>query len=131
MSCYTPYSYGPADSSIDASVAAFSIATATHRSHSPLPEEGISDGSRSPSLDVADGVVENEKTLAPRGNAVVPTSDPLKWFGILIPPALRSAQKGFQRAVVDVVPALASVMHEMKEVEDEVRKTRERMQITP
>ena len=127
----TPNSNGPADSSVDSSVSAFSITTATYCSRSPLPEEGKSDRASLPSLDVA-GDDEDEKTSSKAvldGKAVAPASDPLKWFGILVPPALRSAQKSFKGAVVDIVPALASVVHEMRAVEAEVRKTRERIQI--
>lgn len=80
-----------------------------------------------PSLKVVDNIAEDDKTS---NKAVAPSSDPLKWFGILFPPALRHAQKIFKGAVVDVVPALASVVFEMKTIEEEVTKTRERIQLT-
>ena len=53
--------------------------------------------------------------------------DPLKWFGILIPPALRASQSSFKSAVVDVVPALASLSNQMGEIEIEVRRARKRL----
>lgn len=91
----------------------------------------MSDRGRLPSLNVAADVVEIETTSSKAtvdGKAIAPPGDPLKWFGILIPPALRSAQRSFGGAIVNVVPALASVVHDMRVVEDEVRKTRERVQ---
>ena len=53
--------------------------------------------------------------------------DPLKWFGILVPPALRASQSSFKSAVVDVVPALASLSKQMGKLEVEVRRTRKRL----
>ena len=50
--------------------------------------------------------------------------DPLNWFGILIPPALRASQSSFKSAVIDIIPALANTTNEMKKVEIEVRRTR-------
>lgn len=53
--------------------------------------------------------------------------DPLNWFGILVPPALRASQSSFRSAVIDMIPALASTTNEMKEVEIEVRRVRKRL----
>lgn len=51
-------------------------------------------------------------------------SDPISWYGILVPPSLRNAQKSFTIAMVDYVPELASVITEMRKVEDKVDKLR-------
>ena len=56
-----------------------------------------------------------------------PSLDPLKWFGILVSPALRTSQSKFKDVVKDLVPAIASISKEMKEVEIEVRRARKRM----
>lgn len=53
--------------------------------------------------------------------------DPIKWFGLLVPPALRSSQASFRAAVGDGIPALVNVDNEMKEVEIEIRRTRKRL----
>ena len=53
--------------------------------------------------------------------------DPLKWFGILVPPALRASQSNFKAAVMDCIPKLATISNEMKEVEIEIRRTRKRL----
>lgn len=55
------------------------------------------------------------------------TQDPLKWFGILVPPTLRASQSSFKDAAADLIPALASVSKEMTEVELEVRRARKRL----
>ena len=53
--------------------------------------------------------------------------DPIKWFGLLVPPALRLTQAYFRGAVGDTIPALVNVDNEMKEVEIEIRRTRKRL----
>ena len=55
------------------------------------------------------------------------THDPLNWFGILVSPALRISQSSFKEAVADVIPALASISKEMREVEIEVGRVRKRL----
>lgn len=50
--------------------------------------------------------------------------DPITWYGILVPPALRSAQQSFTDAVEGQVPALVSVMDEMRTVESEINRLR-------
>lgn len=56
-----------------------------------------------------------------------PSSDPLKWFGILVPPALRKSQDSFRNAATEVVPSLANVVNEMKSLEIEIRRTRKKI----
>ena len=53
--------------------------------------------------------------------------DPLIWFGILVPPTLRQAQAAFKNAATGIVPALASIAKEMKDVELEVRRARKKL----
>ena len=53
--------------------------------------------------------------------------DPIKWFGLFVPPALRSSQTHFKAAVGDNIPALVNVDNEMKEVEIKIRRTRKRL----
>ncbi len=52
--------------------------------------------------------------------------DPLQWFGVLTPMALRKAQQDAIAVVDDVVPRLASVAGEMAAVEIEVRRARKK-----
>ncbi|KAK2743421.1 hypothetical protein FQN57_004886 [Myotisia sp. PD_48] len=51
-------------------------------------------------------------------------SNPLQWFGILVPPALRRAQESFSAAVDGPLPRLASVIAEMRDIESKVDKLR-------
>ncbi|KAL9138234.1 MAG: hypothetical protein Q9175_000560 [Cornicularia normoerica] len=55
------------------------------------------------------------------------TRDPLNWFGILVPPALRTSQSSFKDAVAGPIPTLASILKEMREVEIEVKRARKRI----
>ncbi|PWY79449.1 hypothetical protein BO94DRAFT_567774 [Aspergillus sclerotioniger CBS 115572] len=52
------------------------------------------------------------------------SSNPIHWYGILVPPYLRSAQKSFTEAVEGRLPQLASVIVEMRIVEKEVERVR-------
>lgn len=81
-----------------------------------------------PSIDILqDGISEkrdSETTAESKPNTKSYSRDPLRWFGILVPPALRSAQTAFVAAVKDPIPKLASVMAEMRDVEEEVERLR-------
>ncbi|OJD16874.1 hypothetical protein AJ78_02971 [Emergomyces pasteurianus Ep9510] len=55
------------------------------------------------------------------------SSNPINWFGILVPPALRSAQQSFCTALEGPIPALASVITEMREVERDVEVLRSQL----
>ena len=53
--------------------------------------------------------------------------DPLRWFGMFVPPALKTSQNSFQSAVMDGLPCLASVMKELNDLEIDIRRTRKRL----
>ncbi|KAL8688691.1 MAG: hypothetical protein Q9218_005463 [Villophora microphyllina] len=59
--------------------------------------------------------------------AEAPVIDPLRWFGILVPPTLRTSQSSFKHAVTEIVPSLANISNEMKELEIEIRRTRKKI----
>ncbi|KKK15894.1 hypothetical protein AOCH_005432 [Aspergillus ochraceoroseus] len=63
------------------------------------------------------------KTVKKRSGA----SDPIRWYGILVPPSLRSAQKSFTEAVEGYLPELASVTVEMQAAEKEITRLREEL----
>ncbi|KOS18829.1 Coiled-coil domain-containing protein 115 [Escovopsis weberi] len=73
---------------------------------------------------------EEEKKQAEKGEEELKKrpagGDPLRWFGLLAPPALRSAQARAARAVGEVVPLLLSVSAEMEGLEIQVRRARKR-----
>lgn len=53
--------------------------------------------------------------------------DPLNWFGILVPPALRASQKDFKIATTKHMPALASLAKELRKMEIDVRRIRKKL----
>ena len=66
----------------------------------------------------SNGAEENASKAKP---AVV---DPIRMFGILVPPALRSAQTSFREAVNGPVLKLTEVTGELKVLEREIGRTR-------
>jgi len=52
------------------------------------------------------------------------TNDPIRWFGVLVPPSLRSAQSSFIAVVQDSVPNLLNLQQEMRGLEIEIGRTR-------
>ncbi|PHH72234.1 hypothetical protein CDD80_4667 [Ophiocordyceps camponoti-rufipedis] len=52
--------------------------------------------------------------------------DPLRWFGLFVPTALRTAQSQSVEAVERVIPRLVSVNAEMLAIEIQVRRARKR-----
>jgi hypothetical protein len=55
------------------------------------------------------------------------SSDPIHWYGILVPLSLRNAQTSFTGAVETQVPELAGVVVEMRAVEDEISQLRKKL----
>jgi hypothetical protein len=53
--------------------------------------------------------------------------DPLRWFGILVPPALRTAQAGFVSAVEGSVPQLATVARDLRSQEMEIGRVKKQI----
>jgi hypothetical protein len=53
--------------------------------------------------------------------------DPIRWFGILVPPALRSAQWSFVSAVEGSVPHLATVTRDLRNQEIEIGRVRKQL----
>ncbi len=57
------------------------------------------------------------------------STDPLRWFGILTPAALRQAQGHAITAVEDIIPRLATVSGEMAALELAVRRARKKRRV--
>jgi hypothetical protein len=51
-------------------------------------------------------------------------SNPIRWFGILVPPSLRNAQKSFTEAIECKLPELASIVVEMQAAERKIIRLR-------
>lgn len=70
---------------------------------------------------------EEEEKKAPKQEAKKPISkDPIRWFGLLTPLALRQTQASAIETVERVIPRLVTVDAEMRQVEIEVRRARKR-----
>ncbi|KAJ1335594.1 coiled-coil domain-containing protein 115 [Microdochium nivale] len=90
--------------------------------------------SLSPSRDLAEGGnsddnddEDDQSVSQPPSPPSLPQAvDPIRWFGLMTPMALRQAQSHGIRAVEHVVPRLATVSAEMAELEIEVRRARKR-----
>lgn len=52
------------------------------------------------------------------------SSDPISWYGILVPQSLRGAQTSFTEAVEGILPELAGVVVEMRNVENKIDQLR-------
>lgn len=55
------------------------------------------------------------------------STDPLRWFGILVPPALRSSQSAFASAVEGPVLQLASVVKDLRRLENDIARLRKQI----
>jgi len=73
--------------------------------------------------DRTDREEEEEEAAEKKAEAALP-SDPLSWFGVLVPPALRTTQGHFVDAVEGPVGKLVGVTTDMRRIEDEVGRAR-------
>ncbi|KAG2421449.1 hypothetical protein HFD88_005424 [Aspergillus terreus] len=71
--------------------------------------------------------LESTTTSKSKSKTKPRSSDPLRWYGILVPPTLRSAQKSFTAAVGGHLSELASVTAEMQLAEREIAHVREEL----
>ncbi len=58
-----------------------------------------------------------------------PAKDPLKWYGILNPPALRTCQKHFTSAISSTIPNLLTTTSAMRYLEEEIWALRRELDI--
>lgn len=52
------------------------------------------------------------------------SNDPIHWYGILVSPSLRTAQKSFTDAIQNQIPELAGTIVEMRALEERIRRIR-------
>jgi hypothetical protein len=88
----------------------------TEKTPEPEPAPAVSVNSQpAPEKDEAEST-RPAKSQAPK--------NPLRWFGVLVPPFLSTTQTSFATAVQGPIPELASVITEMREVESKVNELR-------
>ncbi|KAJ5198286.1 uncharacterized protein N7498_007403 [Penicillium cinerascens] len=87
--------------------------------------------------DTTSSAAENSSAVVDTDNAVEEpkkphkkfrSDDPIYWYGILVPPSLRSAQKSFTEGVRTQVPALAGTIVEMRALEHKITQLRAKLE---
>lgn len=97
----------------------------THKDNAGPQKTGISAADEIPDGDTKTVGEEDEQNGdAEREKKTTKSKDPVRMFGILTPQALRLAQGGAIKMVEEVIPKLASIDAEMKEVEIKIRRAR-------
>ncbi|CAN9241810.1 unnamed protein product [Alternaria sp. RS040] len=71
----------------------------------------------------------SEKAKEESSSTEKPT-DPLRWFGILVPPALRTAQSTFVSAVEGPIPQLVTILRDLRTQEIEIGRIRKQIKKT-
>ena len=81
--------------------------------------ENLAQLAPTPSGDGVTAVEDSSSSHEHRAN------DPLRWFGILVPPPLRAAQKSFAHTVCNLIPGLVNIELEMKTLEKQITLRKE------
>lgn len=94
----------------------------------PEPTEDPEGKTETANGDVAEDSAEELKSEADKTkkNISKTSKDPLRWFGVFSPPALRSAQGQSVDAIKTIIPRLATVNAEMLSLEIEVRRAKKK-----
>jgi hypothetical protein len=71
----------------------------------------------------------DDETTEPLSRKPFRSDNPLSWYGILVPPSLKTAQQSFTQVIAGTVPKLASVGYEMRDLESRVRDLRTEMRL--
>ncbi|KAJ4373841.1 hypothetical protein N0V83_002580 [Neocucurbitaria cava] len=90
----------------------------TSKTESSAPEETSTAG---------DDSREESKTAKETTKDANKIADPLRWFGILVPPALRTAQSAFISAVEGPIPQLATIARDLRSQEIEIGRVRKQI----
>jgi coiled-coil domain-containing protein 115 len=89
---------------------------------SPPTDTSLGDGSEEP----ADNSGENSGSDESQVEYHSP-KDPLRWFGILVPPALRQAQSSFVAAVDGPIPEIATLTKDLRRQEVDIARVRKQI----
>lgn len=92
----------------------------------PTPPQTTQDSSANKEVDATNDNSDKKKPV----RKIFRSDDPISWYGILVPPSLRGAQKSFIKAINDDIPQLVTVVKEMQDVENLVYELRRQMQMT-
>lgn len=111
------------DTSVAFSAVSEALKRDTEQSEKPKPE--YRDASNKPENEPAASPDLNEKDNSSKPSKK--STDPLRWFGILVPPALRSAQQSFISVVEGPIPQIANIARELRSQEIEIGRVRKQI----
>ncbi|KAG9187884.1 hypothetical protein G6011_05755 [Alternaria panax] len=123
FSIYSPSTATTQDADPDSPTNSSEQANEAQGPNLPKPKEH--DADPTPDTDrqsTQDPEKEKEETTSKEKPA-----DPLRWFGILVPPALRTAQSTFVSAVEGPVPQLATILRDLRTQEIEIGRVRKQI----
>jgi hypothetical protein len=87
----------------------------------------ISDSEEKPERDAPETSEKKADSPASPETKKTPSNDPLRWFGVLVPPALRASQASFVSAVEGPVAELSNLLKELKQTEIEIGRMRKQI----
>ena len=67
---------------------------------------------------------DNDSLPQPDDNPSLDKGDPLRWFGVLVPPALRKSQAEFLELSTGPIPQAVMAAAEMRDLDREIRRLR-------
>ncbi|KAH8719399.1 hypothetical protein GQ44DRAFT_623606 [Phaeosphaeriaceae sp. PMI808] len=100
----------------------FAIATTSTKDTSTKQPDDISD--QASDTPEPSATLEESKETASEQK---PPTDPLHWFGILVPSALRTAQSSFISVVEEAIPQLMTVTKDLRQQEMEIGRVRKQL----
>lgn len=92
-----------------------------------LPEGRDAEGHAQDDSGVTEPPEDQDQGQQPTPEKIPPPNNPLRWFGVLVPPALRSAQASFTSAVTDPVVTLSTLQKSLKNQEIEIGRVRKQI----
>ncbi|CEJ56932.1 hypothetical protein PMG11_05644 [Penicillium brasilianum] len=128
----------------------FSLEKVDNRPAEEHPDDAETDAKDEPSTEATEPEVSMTGTTAPASETDTPVSqdpdaeppapketkkvrkkfrsnDPIYWYGILVPPSLRTAQKSFTEAIQTQVPNLVGTIVEMRALEQKITQVRTKL----
>lgn len=93
-------------------------------------EEPSSQGKETPSNSDSDSSHIRAEPEEPEKNSTSeekPSSDPIRWFGILVPSSLRSSQSSFISAVERPIPEIATLVNDIRKKEIDIGRVRKQI----
>jgi hypothetical protein len=92
-----------------------------------LEDASTSSEGRESEPDKIHGTAKSESSKNSTTSQSKAIRDPLRWFGILVPPALRSAQSAFVSAVEEPIPELANLAGSLRNQEITIQRLRKQI----